>query len=471
MGSRRLSFAITTRDEDPAILAATIEGLLATTHGHWREIIVVDDGSVLPVDYFHSEVTVLRNKEPIGVCPSRRQALALATGDVFTVLDPHMTFAPDWLDRMLEFVDSRALLCASWMDYERTIHHAWGVDYNWSSLRPEISHSCRRNRPRAAVTRVPMIMGACYMIRRDAYDHIGGFCPLFRIWGKDEQDMSARAWMSGLEVKCVTRAHVGHLSRMSPNRIGGVYPLFNQIVMLRTVFEHRTAQLMEEFLAPVPEEIYVWLKGADIDGWRSEVQARRTITDAEFFQCYAPRLPLSFRNGVVNIRRGHAPAARVRAALEIEERKAGLLPAIETQAPREGILRLPGGVLEWRNRTIVFIGDELSGARSLIAHFVAAGAICRSDFFADFDSHDCVQGRAPDLIIVPRYRLGSRQVRVRHLTGAKALLGLTGSIQSDRANEAFPLFSRLVRSVPVLEATRGSVLQMYRLLIDALTIP
>ncbi|MBV8898285.1 MAG: glycosyltransferase [Acidobacteriaceae bacterium] len=471
MGSRRLSFAITTRDEDPAILAATVEGLLATTHGHWREIIVVDDGSVLPVDYSHPEVTVLRNNEPIGVCPSRRRALALATGDVFTVLDPHMSFAPDWLDRMLEFVDSRALLCSPWMDYERTVHYAWGVNYNWSSARPGIGHSCRNNRPRAAVTRVPMIMGACYMIRRDAYAHIGGFCPLFRIWGKDEQDMSARAWMSGLEVKCVTRAHVGHLSRMSRNRIGGVYPLFNEIVILRTVFEERTAQLMEEFLGPLPDEVNTWLKDADIDGWRSEVQARRTITDAEFFQRYAPRLPLSFRNGKVNIRRGHTPASRVRAALEIEERDAGLLPAIERDAPPEGALRLQGGVIEWRGRTLVFIGDELSGVRSLIGHFVAAGAICRCDSFADFDSHDRVHGRAVDYMVVARYRMGSRQARVRHLAGAKALLALTGSVLSSRANEAFPLFTRSVRSVPVLEATGGSVLRMYDLLIDALTRP
>jgi GT2 family glycosyltransferase len=71
----------------------------------------------------------------------------------------------------------------------------------------------RTSRPLQDAVEVPMIIGSCYMMSRSSYDKVGGFCPLFRGWGADDVDISIRAWMSGLGVKCITNAAVGHLYR------------------------------------------------------------------------------------------------------------------------------------------------------------------------------------------------------------------------------------------------------------------
>ena len=55
-------------------------------------------------------VNLIRNPEPIGVSRARRLGASVATGSVLVWLDAHMSFAPDWLDRMLEHVDSGDLL-------------------------------------------------------------------------------------------------------------------------------------------------------------------------------------------------------------------------------------------------------------------------------------------------------------------------------------------------------------------------
>jgi hypothetical protein len=320
--AHRISFAITARDEDPAILTATIEGLLSTSRGRWREILVVDDGSIAPVAFAHPDVVILRNSEPVGVCPSRRKALAAAGGNVLVTLDAHMTFQPDWLDRMLEHVDSRALLCAAWMSYDRSRTYCWGADFAWGrGVFTGFGFRHRQRRPRRKIAAIPMVIGACYMIRRDAYEQLGGFCPLFRVWGSDEQDISIRAWLAGLEVKCVTGAGVGHLNRAALSYpVTWDHSLFNEIVMIRTAFEEPVACLLEEFFAPLSDTVQSWLQAVDWRAWRSLVQSQRRMSDADFFRRYAPDAPLSFRHGV-ELKRGRTPASRIMAAVEDQERR------------------------------------------------------------------------------------------------------------------------------------------------------
>src|SRR5262249_8377230 len=152
------------------------------------------------------------------VSRARRLGAALAEGDVLVWLDAHMTFAADWLPRMLAHVDTGALLCSAFWDYDRARCHCWGAEFVWSAERdyprqrsPGFALRHRTSYPGPGAVDVPMVIGACYMMRRDGYERLGGCSPLFKVWGVDEQDLSARAWMAGVGVKCVTAAQVGHL--------------------------------------------------------------------------------------------------------------------------------------------------------------------------------------------------------------------------------------------------------------------
>ena len=296
---QEISFIITTRDEPPAVLEATINKLLETSATYARKIVLVDDGSVTPVSVTHPDILVVRHATPIGVARSRRWGASLATGDVLVWLDAHMSFAPDWLAHMLAHVDGGALLCAAWWDYELAKPVCWGADFLWRAERDYAQGHCpgfdfrhRTQFPGEGAFEVPMVIGASYMMLRASYERIGGFSPFFRTWGKDEQDLSARAWLAGLGVKCVTGARVGHLSRPQfPYPVHFEEIEFNQLAMVRTVFEPGTASAIEDLLAPVPPQVREWLDQTDFSPWRGVVQSARKIRDAEFFSRFLPEVP------------------------------------------------------------------------------------------------------------------------------------------------------------------------------------
>jgi glycosyltransferase involved in cell wall biosynthesis len=295
----RISFVVTARDEPQPVLESTIEGLLQTSEGLRREVIVVDDGSVVPVKLDRADVRIFRNSIPMGVTPSRRSGASLANGDVLVWLDAHMSFAPDWLEQMLTHVESGALLCAAWWDYQLTHPICWGAEFLWCNERdwkagrsPGFSfRHCTEFRGTGAIE-VPMVMGACYMMLRRNYELCGGYSPFFRVWGKSEQDISARAWIAGFGVKCITSAHVGHLTRPQfPYPVKWADIEFNQMAMVRSVFEDSVSRAIEKLMQPLPAEVEVWLSQVDFGDWRRLIQACRKMRDAEFFERFVPSAP------------------------------------------------------------------------------------------------------------------------------------------------------------------------------------
>jgi hypothetical protein len=302
-----ISFLINARNESQSVLGATIDGLVKTSTKHVREIIVIDDGSNVPITCTSPEVHVFRNSVPIGVSQSRRKAAEISTGDVLVWLDAHMTFAPDWLDHMLTHVDTGALLCSAFWDYHLSTCHCWGADFLWCGERnywegrsPGFGLRHRTQFSGSGAVDVPMIVGACYIALRSSYEQFGGCSPLFRVYGADDIDMSVRAWITGLGVKCVTSAKVGHLSRSA-----FTYPVlfehveFNQLAMVRTTFEEHTVDVLEQYFNPLPELVEQWLNQIDLSTFRSEVQSRRRMSDEEFFRRFAPGLLPSRRSRVL----------------------------------------------------------------------------------------------------------------------------------------------------------------------------
>ena len=299
--SHKISYLITARNESQSVLSRTIYSLLETTAQHPREIVVIDDGSDVPVTKSWPEVHVIRNSQPIGVSQSRGYAASVASGDALVWLDAHMRFAPDWLDHMLNYIDSGALLCSAFWDYELSTCHCWGADYRWCGERNYWEGCCpgfelrhRTKFPGHGAVEVPMIVGACYMTLRSSYERFGGCSPLFRVYGADDIDISARAWIAGLGVRCVTRAKVGHLSRSAfPYPVNFEHFEYNQLAMVRTIFEDQTVDALEQYFKPFPEVVERWLNQTDFSTFRKKVQSRRRMSDNEFFRRFAPDVLVS----------------------------------------------------------------------------------------------------------------------------------------------------------------------------------
>jgi hypothetical protein len=309
--ARKVSFVVAARNEPRQVLEATVAGLLETSAAHSREIVVVEDASDVPVSIDHREVLVIRNPDPIGTSQSRRKAAAASTGDVLVSVDAHMRFSPDWIEHMLAHVNSGALLCAAWWDYDLKRALCWGADFVWCGERDYAAGRCpglgfrhRTTFPGEKAVDVPLAIGACYMVLRESYDRFGGFSPFFRTWGKLEQDLCARAWITGVGVKCVPGARVGHFSRPRfPYPVSWGDIEFNQVAMIRTVFQEATAQTIEQLLQPLPSEVQTWLSNTDFRDWRESIQVRRQMPDAEFFRRFVPGAPESLLRPPADFRR------------------------------------------------------------------------------------------------------------------------------------------------------------------------
>jgi len=296
-----VSIIITARDEDPRILQATLEGLHATTRHIATDVIVIDDGStkaVVPEGAFRERrVRLLRNPDPLGVCESRRTGALLARGEWMVWLDAHMNFGEGWLEQMLVQSNPGSVVCSPFWSYDFQTCMCWGADFAWVPTRnyhegkyPGFAVRHRTEKPETAAAEVPMVIGACYAMDRETYDALGGFCPHFRVWGIDEQDLSARAWMAGVRVVCATHAQVGHYVRQSfPYPVQFEHLEFNQAVMFRSVFEQATIKRLEGYFEP-PPVVESWLAATDLTEWRKSVQRRRKMNDAEFFARFIPEL-------------------------------------------------------------------------------------------------------------------------------------------------------------------------------------
>ena len=290
--SHKISFIISARNELQSIVDATIFQLLETTSDYEKEILLIDDGSDVPLERPSPEVMLLRNKQAMGIGGSRRYGASIASGDVLAWLDAHLTFGMGWLDQMMAHVDSGALLCSASWDYYLTRPYCWGADLFWQATRdyrnrrsPGFRWRHRIRNPGHGAVDVGMVIGACYMMDRKSYNQIGGLSPLFINYGAGDIDLSIRAWMAGLGVKCVTGAKVGHLYRTSfPYRVKWEHIEFNQLVMVRTIFEERTVGGLERYFEPVPEQVNAWFEEVDWKGWRDVVQSHRRISDEEFFE-------------------------------------------------------------------------------------------------------------------------------------------------------------------------------------------
>lgn len=302
---RVISFVVTARDEDPGKLARTVGGVRDACGAAERDVVVVDDGSRSPVGGLPADVTLVRNPRSVGVSGARRLGCELARGDVFVVMDAHLTFGEGWLDALLGAAGAGAVVCGGYWDYERAVHASFGADFRLEAVRdyangrfPGLQVAPRMQRPPEGVHEVPMLLGGCYLLSRQTYDMLGGFCPLFGSWGVDEQDLSLRAWMSGGRVVCAPEARIGHLTRRSfPYSVTFEDVELNQLVMIRSVFGYRIVEALQGLFEPLSDTVRHRLSSLDLGPWRRRVQRARVWSDEEIMGRLLPEVAALFGAG------------------------------------------------------------------------------------------------------------------------------------------------------------------------------
>lgn len=252
-------------------LQECLSSVLANS-GVASEILLVDnasgDGSADFVAQNFPEVRLIRNQHNSGFAAANNQAAKLAQGRYIVALNPDTKVSDGWLEALLQpFADDpkvglttpKILMLnnpAKVNTCGNTVHYSGlttcrGLDSLADN--PELAQGCE----------VSAVSGACFAIRRELWEKLGGFDENFFTYLEDT-DLSLRARLAGYKTMYVPQSVVYHdyANRFSSAKI--YYLERNRLLMLGKSFELKT--LLWLLPALVLTEIITW-GYALLNGW------------------------------------------------------------------------------------------------------------------------------------------------------------------------------------------------------------
>lgn len=192
-------------------IAKAIESCLCQTYAP-HEIIVIDDastdGTAAVAESFPSPVSVIRLAENMGVAVARNRGIQAATGDWIAFLDTDDWFLSEKLElqRRCALENQRAVLIyAGWRIISVDGIESLGRFTPPTALLPMLRFRCN----------LPLL---CILLRRDAFDSVGGFDPSLRrcqdwdLWLRVAARYSVELFAAVPEPLAVYRRVAGSLS-------------------------------------------------------------------------------------------------------------------------------------------------------------------------------------------------------------------------------------------------------------------
>src|SRR5258706_3688244 len=210
-----------------------LESVLANTTGAY-ELIVVDNGSrpvtrqylsVLAARNAH--VRVLRNDENQGFAPAINQALAVARGDIFVLLNNDIVAPPGWLDGLTELLNVPDVGLVG--PATNRCGNEAQIPTSYTTYGEMLSFVEERAATPKDHFEIPVATMFCAAMRRDTYEAVGHLDERFEIGLFEDDDYSRRVRSAGLRVLCLPGVFVHHFGEASLGQLAadGVYgPLF-----------------------------------------------------------------------------------------------------------------------------------------------------------------------------------------------------------------------------------------------------
>jgi GT2 family glycosyltransferase len=230
MGNPELSVVIISRD-DRDYLRRCLNALSALDK-EAVEIILVDnastDGTVEMVRDRFPRVRLTVNRRNLGVARARNQAVALARGDFFLILDSDTAPREGAVESLLEFIKSRpeaGLVAPRLVDPDgntqltcRFFPTLWTTvcrrldRFAFFRRQPALAEQMMSGWDHGSVREVQYVIGACQLIRREAWDNAG---PLDEriFFGPEDIDFCIALGRAGWRIIYYPRAVVEHAEK------------------------------------------------------------------------------------------------------------------------------------------------------------------------------------------------------------------------------------------------------------------
>lgn len=246
--SIEFSFIIATHNEDPRIVAATVNGLRRQFDRYEAEIILVDDHSDLAVRVVNEETVkhekVIRLGCRFGIAAARNEGVQHARGRTLIFTDAHVAFSSNILDvlrssgvaegdgirgcetAILHHVDDLKFAADGGRPFSTCFlaqYLAWKLDLTGF---PKVVPISAGSPVDDTWENVPYVGGCCYAISRALFDDLGGFAEcLVGIGNGGDLELAIRCHAVGLPVRSTRSATCYHLTENRKHSIDYSDPL------------------------------------------------------------------------------------------------------------------------------------------------------------------------------------------------------------------------------------------------------
>jgi GT2 family glycosyltransferase len=217
------------------LLRGCIESILETTGGLTYEIIVVDnnsdDGSAEMVLSNFRDMQLIQNKENLGFAKANNQAIAIAKGEYLLLLNSDTIVKEGMIEKLVRFMEAHPKAAAAGpkvLNYDGSLQ---SKGFSFPSILSAVLALLRVPKffpekqlfkyfpeyywDKENVTQVDWVSGSCLLLRKEAFESIGGLSEDFFMYYEDEE-WCFRAREKGDEVWYVPGAEVIHHNMASP---------------------------------------------------------------------------------------------------------------------------------------------------------------------------------------------------------------------------------------------------------------
>ncbi|WP_100330284.1 glycosyltransferase family 2 protein [Bacillus xiapuensis] len=259
----------------------TLRSLLAAKTTYAMEVIVVDDGSVDQCCNFlinsQDETIKLIKTEGIGAAMARNAGADQAKGDFFIFCDAHLFFEDYWIDNLLEPIREGIADATNPGIADAANPSNIGYGYSWNDRLEPKWHSGKRELFPSA-----HLAGGCLAISRKAFEGIHGFEKGFKVWGREDEEISLKLWLFGYRCYVQPAVTILHIFRADAPPFVVTWDDVNYNLM-RMAYSHFNEERIEKCKRLIkhssPERIMERLMKSDIIGQRKQYLQERQFDD------------------------------------------------------------------------------------------------------------------------------------------------------------------------------------------------